>query len=1322
MAEIVIRPVPTASRGTWTARKEFQDIKRQLQTRSVDAETHRLQEQARQVRAWEGGSGYIIPEDANLTSREQKILQDYGPDEVNRLRRIAGERAGVAAMKKSAVQLPSGEWVGKEAYEAMPVKEQARLRELSLKGYQNYIEIEDRKFKAKNIEVRPGEWVDRGEFNRQSGKDQIRIKQIGIDAWGLEKDKEYTAAVKAQERVPEVIVGKELKQTGVELGTGEYVSKEEFNKLSPDYQDKLKRVGVKSFNKWVEWKDRASLIRETEFKEVNIEIKPGEWVLRTEWNKLTLPQQKEVKETGSYTIQEVITEPAQEPPAFSQMSLIPPIPTDWRKYTPQKEEYGETLGGWFKRVGKEVRTFGAYKPEWELTQEYEKEQADAALEGKYLASPTTGGVLTQAEYSKEMQAQIPGWGKWGKQMAVYAIPGEYLRPSRLAEYEGMGPKGYAMLAGFAAADIASLIPVIGWIGKGVSTGLKLTSTAGKIASLGGRAAVKQLAIQAAKDLVQTTGEIGAKRILVNQAQDALAIAVKKKSVDTVLRQTALTFAQKELQDAVINHTARVAAATTKVTNLNKLAKAANLLPTELTKIEKVYGGALKTQMVAGKIATPAWRTFGAIELGIVGAFHKEMSPIEIAAHSAMAALGFGVPGKVLGAIKSQGELIFRPGRIPSRAIQVPETYLPGLAGMPKTSVAGMSIPEQLKAMQTSSEVMETLWKGAGKAQLPWPGSKGLTYGARSEFQSIVSKAAIHAAPDATVFQRPIYKVAGIAEPAQYFAPWGFPQFTEASATGAVKGAKPTYLALFSEGIKDFPQQIAGAATPTKMWDQAKKVLWSQQVDPGVYPGFKLYNLAKEPEFIVPMGTEIGTAAGGVGLWTRATPFGKKITIQPKFIVAEEAARRYGFTFTEAIQFKLKGIPAELRHLRDTLSLKKGITGEASIFSHLRDFISDAGTLKRRLQKELAELQDIGASAEKIAAKRAELSFASEGITGAEKRLGALERARAKSGLRVGLGRGITESLLRPAFESRSMDLLGSGEVLSRELRIEPSRGVLPRISNRGFESFRQTTLRELERGIPRMESLEVPRRIPLEEFRGGMLRVPRFESFRQISLRDLGGEVSRIDRPEPFRRVLIGDSRLEVPRVGRGALIERTQVDRVDVPRVDAPRIDITRTDIPRTDISRVDAPRIDSPRVDLPRVDLPRTDLPRTDQPRIKLPPIFPPIPSGGKKERKLPEGTVIWQQGFMKKTIPPPHSGITPFSEYNPVPKGEGSPYTTFRVIGRSTIKGKVDLGVTDIAFDKEIEFTGDGGSTNVGRRDPSPYRGMTVKRKKEGQFVRM
>lgn len=86
----------------------------------------------------------------------------------------------------------------------------------------------------------------------------------------------------------------EFENTNIKLDTGEWVQKDLFEKLPPDYQILLKTVGVDKFNTRVhaEIKD---------FESKHIEIKPELWVGKTEWNKLTPDQQKEVIKTGQYT-------------------------------------------------------------------------------------------------------------------------------------------------------------------------------------------------------------------------------------------------------------------------------------------------------------------------------------------------------------------------------------------------------------------------------------------------------------------------------------------------------------------------------------------------------------------------------------------------------------------------------------------------------------------------------------------------------------------------------------------------------------------------------------------------------------------------------------------------------------------------------------------------------------------------------------------------------------------------------------------------------------------------------------------------------------
>lgn len=84
----------------------------------------------------------------------------------------------------------------------------------------------------------------------------------------------------------------------VRLDSGEYISKESYNSLPKDAQDLLNSLGIEGFNREIE---RLNL-EYKKFEEDNVEVSPGKWVNKEEWSKLSSDQQKEVKETGSYTI------------------------------------------------------------------------------------------------------------------------------------------------------------------------------------------------------------------------------------------------------------------------------------------------------------------------------------------------------------------------------------------------------------------------------------------------------------------------------------------------------------------------------------------------------------------------------------------------------------------------------------------------------------------------------------------------------------------------------------------------------------------------------------------------------------------------------------------------------------------------------------------------------------------------------------------------------------------------------------------------------------------------------------------------------------
>ena len=110
---------------------------------------------------------------------------------------------------------------------------------------------------------------------------------------------------------------------------------------------------------------------------------------------------------------------------------------------------------------------------------------------------------------------------------------------------------------------------------------------------------------------------------------------------------------------------------------------------------------------------------------------------------------------------------------------------------------------------------------------------------------------------------------------------------------------------------------------------------------------------------------------------------------------------------------------------------------------------------------------------------------------------------------------------------------------------------------------------------------------------------------------------------------------------------------------------------------------------------------------------PFLPSDDEGEREEYRTPVRLPTWQQGFIKKVVFLGES--KPKSFYNPVPKGEGSPYDTFRYVGEGEpLSGEADLGFEDIKWSRRgISFKGDGLETDVGKELPSKTRGQTIHR---------
>ena len=748
----------------------------------------------------------------------------------------------------------------------------------------------------------------------------------------------------------------------VEISPDVWVDQSEWNKLTSSQQREMRETGS-----YTTAEAAASQAEMDEFDRTHTNIGGDKWVLSSEWDKLTPSQKQEVRDTGSYTVttEQVGTSPGVTIEAGGYVvegsspgvTITPSndyvsysVPTFKAPTGPFGSLSG--LGALAPRLydlSMEVLTFGQYQSNADLGREYEAEKASAASEGMILTNPDTGEELTKSSYIELRKADQSSMGQAAKEWLPFSQMG------KVGEYGKEGPWGWTKFAGLTALDLAMVVPVVGWVAKGASVALKLGSVGSRIAALGGEGAVRSLAEQAIKGVAATEVEISTKQAAVRTIERNLGEAITRRApaVDIANWQKALNIAKVDLNQAVIHHGPRLAAAKAEVVELTTLLGVAEKGAVSTIMGGKLYSGAIGTMGVAAKVTPIAFRTFGALNLATVIHEWPTSGPFAKGIGLGMSTLAFGLPGKVVGGLKTQYELARFPGRVPSKVIQVPPTYLPGSAGMPKTSVRGLSTTEQMEAIRASSAAMEDLWRGVGRTEVTWPGAKGLTYAPRAEFQRIVPKSMISATPTGEVFQKGVYEVLALREPAQFFAPWGFPQFTEASAVG-LKGSKPTYMVLFSDQIGQFPKAIWKAPTPEAMRLRAE-AWYRKGAPPEPYPGYKLFHLTKEPEFTVPMGTFIGEAEGGLKLWTRARAFGPRIKIDPYYVVGEEGARRVGFTWEEALKLKSRGPMAEWKALRERVSLSRGLARETSMVPSIRKSLGGLRDARRSLVRELEEL-------------------------------------------------------------------------------------------------------------------------------------------------------------------------------------------------------------------------------------------------------------------------------------------------------------------------------------------------------------------------------
>lgn len=166
--------------------------------------------------------------------RERQLRAQAAQQKSQQVSKRVQSQAEIEKFKAENVQLDTGEWVSKAEFEKLSAEDQARLKKLGIKGFNDYYQKTEADFKANNVQIKDG-WISKAAYESLSPEDQQRIKELGIE--GFNKYYEQKQA--------------EFERNNVKLNTGEYVSKTEYNNLPSEWQSALKTYGVDGFQNWL---------------------------------------------------------------------------------------------------------------------------------------------------------------------------------------------------------------------------------------------------------------------------------------------------------------------------------------------------------------------------------------------------------------------------------------------------------------------------------------------------------------------------------------------------------------------------------------------------------------------------------------------------------------------------------------------------------------------------------------------------------------------------------------------------------------------------------------------------------------------------------------------------------------------------------------------------------------------------------------------------------------------------------------------------------------------------------------------------------------
>src|SRR5450759_4177030 len=133
--------------------------------------------------------------------------------------------------------------------------------------------VPQNQFEQNNVKLSTGEYVSKDEYNKLSPENQKSISDLGIEKYNEAQKVEQDKVLASN-----IELQKQFEQDNVKLSTGEYVSKVEYDALAPDKQAIL-QTGIANYN-------AAQKVEQNKFLAANVALPDGKYISNSDAEKI----------------------------------------------------------------------------------------------------------------------------------------------------------------------------------------------------------------------------------------------------------------------------------------------------------------------------------------------------------------------------------------------------------------------------------------------------------------------------------------------------------------------------------------------------------------------------------------------------------------------------------------------------------------------------------------------------------------------------------------------------------------------------------------------------------------------------------------------------------------------------------------------------------------------------------------------------------------------------------------------------------------------------------------------------------------------------